>query len=951
MTLNQNDIRKNNIELLKRYHNDVWQLINTTRQEPVGKICLSQNGQPNLKVVKNGKDFFIHPDDNPQSEIKQFLNMVPESSTGLVCTVGMGLGYSALALIKNRPKIQTFLFFEPDIGIFIQALENIDLRPLLSDSRAKLIIGPSFDLESISKQFSKTLQLENIHIVKQLNLSSYKQKEYEGLYNQIFDVMLSYNMEGATLIDHGEKFLKNRFEHLRTIHHHRRLEDLQNAYSGTPSILVAAGPSLNKNIHLLSKVQGKAVIISVDSALPTLLAKGIHPDFVTSIDYSKFTYEKIADSAPESKQTSLICMPWVDISVAKKFPADNIFWTFSSTPIEKWMNACCGGSLSVGGVGTVAHLNLIASIVMGCSPHILIGQDLSYSGESDHAENVVLCNNEAMKQAIKKDNSPKIKSIDGGLLPTNKQFIAYKNMFEKIMTSNPGYYINSTAKGAHIEGTDIMPLEEAIDKYCTNGQQIFESKNHEQQKPSIDSSLINEELDYLHNEVHQLLPVFKKNSKQLKDVLRDVIRLGKKKDKIKCFTELPPNLQKKISKIDTYNKQIDSVQIIWSILETLTMEELRTSERMLGQIKRIENDPSRYLEYLEKNLIRLNDINTVRNTCTLTLKTHLETILNFHKKEKELLEKFIETKSSPTIQYQLAELYFKHGDYTLAKPIFDQIKIKNQAADVFYYLGCIAGYQTDFSLMEGYFKKALSKNLSIQNQIDEFREKITRQYIDYSEHFFNKNKRNYLQFLIKGARYNSEHAEIKRSIQNYFEEDLIKIVDMLQNDNTAIADELALDWKKEIEKNPVVEKLLHKTQLKQFYAAYGRVSLLSGNLQEALLLFEKAAQYEPDDPELLVLIADTYFTGNELAQGSVYLEKAVSIDNKFSRYWEILGDSLFNSRDYANGIRAYERCFIASPDRIELLKKIGDCYLEDGQMEAAKEAYLQFKTALEKNHV
>lgn len=46
----------------------------------------------------------------------------------------------------------------------------------------------------------------------------------------------------------------------------------------TTGIVVAAGPSLNKNINELKKAKGKSLIIAVDTALKPLLRAGIVPD-------------------------------------------------------------------------------------------------------------------------------------------------------------------------------------------------------------------------------------------------------------------------------------------------------------------------------------------------------------------------------------------------------------------------------------------------------------------------------------------------------------------------------------------------------------------------------------------------------------------------------------------------------------------------------------------------
>ena len=51
-----------------------------------------------------------------------------------------------------------------------------------------------------------------------------------------------------------------------------------------PAIIVAAGPSLNKNILELKRLKGRAFIIAVDTAIKPLLNAGIIPDMYAVVD-------------------------------------------------------------------------------------------------------------------------------------------------------------------------------------------------------------------------------------------------------------------------------------------------------------------------------------------------------------------------------------------------------------------------------------------------------------------------------------------------------------------------------------------------------------------------------------------------------------------------------------------------------------------------------------------
>ena len=54
-----------------------------------------------------------------------------------------------------------------------------------------------------------------------------------------------------------------------------------------PGIVVAAGPSLNKNIKELKKAKGKAFICAVDTAIKPLIKEGIIPDMFAVVDALK----------------------------------------------------------------------------------------------------------------------------------------------------------------------------------------------------------------------------------------------------------------------------------------------------------------------------------------------------------------------------------------------------------------------------------------------------------------------------------------------------------------------------------------------------------------------------------------------------------------------------------------------------------------------------------------
>ena len=76
------------------------------------------------------------------------------------------------------------------------------------------------------------------------------------------------------------------------------------------------------------------------------------------------------------------------------------------------------------------------------------------------------------------------------------------------------------------------------------------------------------------------------------------------------------------------------------------------------------------------------------------------------------------------------------------------------------------------------------------------------------------------------------------------------------------------------------------------------------------------------------------------------LQQAVAQDPGQALLWAEIGEALVASADCKSAIAAYEQCFLALPERVDLLWKMGDCYQLIGQHESAGAAY---EAALQKD--
>lgn len=944
-----------NLSLLQKAHPHIYTIMTENPPDPVGEVMISPSGKVNVKAINpEGKPVFFHDPNNPEAELPQFLHRVSEDFTGAVTLVGMGLGYTPLALLTQKPNIRHLAVFEPNPGVFRQALTYMDLSPILQDPRLTLSVAKKPVIEKVLAPASRVIQLESIHMLNHLASFSFEREVCENLRDKIFKHANRLSVGGATVFTFGKDFLTNRLKHLTSIHHNHLLQSLQGAFSGIPAIIVAGGPSLDKNIHLLPKAKGKAVIIAADTVLPSLLAHNISPEFITAIDPQEITFEKFADVVPEAKGISLICMPWVAPKVPKIFPAENVFWTFSGKPIEIWINSLLGGDVLTGGAGTVAHLNLLSAVIMGCSPIIFMGQDLSFSADSSHAKHAVLTDKNEMERMFKsKKDLMWVDGVNGEKVPTNRAFFGDKQYFERIITENQGHYINATEGGAHIEGTEIVPLDQTLKTYCTESHDIdgiISSSIYGKEK--LDATKLLFELKGARKMIRDLQKLIKKSDKLTHAVEKEIGKMKQRGVNCPSFTALPGSLKKKVKQIDDSHNRLDQAKSIWQMVEEITRKGLKQSERMLHDISQLEKSPGNYLNWLLKNLERHLYINSVRTDVLGVFEKELTMILNHHEKEKNLSSAIEKNASDSGHLLKLCRLYFQSEDLDLARPILETVlEINPDSAEANFLLGQIAAHHTDMEKANHLFKKA--------SELDALYRARAASVYQYFGDFYLENSQKYKvndlgtckRLMLKGLWYCPDHGKIQKELKTLFQKDYSRIIQAVNStaDSKTVDDsmELLSTWYIDLKKHKALSSCLDPKEVAYIYEIYGNQLMKEDKFSQAVESYQNSLHIVPDNPEVHILITDALFALENYDQGIHHLNTATGLDRTYGLHWESIGDFFSQSGEIEDAIFAYEQCFIAIPENIGVLKKMGDCYHASGQLEAAHAAYAQLKVKAE----
>lgn len=235
------------------------------------------------------------------------------------------------------------------------------------------------------------------------------------------------------------------------------------AFASVPALVVGAGPSLDQSLPLLKHMRHKALVLGAASVLGPMAGHGLRPHLVVALE-----------GKDESRQfVNVDYEKTVLLASLNGHPNHFVKWEGMKSyfQVNTWLPRILnwGGLLPTGGHATSAAFSL--ACLWGCSPIILIGQDLAYTGGKVHA-NARPGGEEEQRQL-----TINVPALGGGMVETSSVMQSYLEWYEEAASylrhRRPELrVINATAGGAEIAGfawqelgatLDSLPMDEDRD--------------------------------------------------------------------------------------------------------------------------------------------------------------------------------------------------------------------------------------------------------------------------------------------------------------------------------------------------------------------------------------------------------------------------------------------------------------------------------------------------------
>jgi hypothetical protein len=251
-------------------------------------------------------------------------------------------------------------------------------------------------------------------------------------------------------------------------------------FAGVPMVIIAPGPSLARNIDQVRALRGKAIITAFSHSLKPVLAAGIVPDLVVTVDPQDVRYHF---AGCDLSRTCLVNAATVHPTLFE-LPAQRFMTLSANCAIDDWIFDGVGEDAVVPGGGSVATTAFSLALKWGCDPIVFVGLDLSFPGgeyyvstSSDGEARAVVDERGVMRvagwspgfRAMKAAGGPgaaseravELPGWSGGTVPSSFMFSLFHRWFvERIRGLTDVRVFNCTEGGAFIEGMDHRPLAE-----------------------------------------------------------------------------------------------------------------------------------------------------------------------------------------------------------------------------------------------------------------------------------------------------------------------------------------------------------------------------------------------------------------------------------------------------------------------------------------------------------
>lgn len=258
---------------------------------------------------------------------------------------GVGLGVH-LQSIHNLIKSKVYFIIEDDLELFRLSLFTINYKKISKDS--KLIFSVFEEETEFSNSAAKFLEEQYYynHYLKFFRLLSHSDTKISQFHDSILQ-QPHFGFHHSTLLLHYIKAL-NYLDNYSFLN--RSVNFDNEVFTEKPFLILAAGPSLQKQKQWLKENQNHFTIIAIAATLAFLCKENIKPDIVIQLDAYEASKQHFSDDIFDFIQDSIyIFSAKVPESISSRLNKDQLFFFENGTKYKESSmkpSSPCAGSIT-----------------------------------------------------------------------------------------------------------------------------------------------------------------------------------------------------------------------------------------------------------------------------------------------------------------------------------------------------------------------------------------------------------------------------------------------------------------------------------------------------------------------------------------------------------------------------------------------------------------------------
>lgn len=520
-------IFETNLDFLSRHYPALLKAIETPIKDDYAfSKEMTRNGEMNLRIEINQISYYLHSRYNAYHEAVKWAESIADRVENVdnVLLVGIGLGYFLEELLAVT-KAKYIYVYEPSILVFKEWINSKLVEDTLSDPRIRLFaVGES---EFIPLQIANDISEQMIGSFVKVVPPIYG-KLFPSLLNQldakIKETIIQEISNMQTREFNQNTWLANGLFNLSSLIKNSSICELKDIWKdqNIKAIIVGSGPSLSRDIHYLSQLKDKCLIIAAGSSIQAMKHFGVDPHFVVSMDGTEANNRVFRNV--DTSNVPLVFLPSIYYEIIEDYKGPIYYSKYHNDLISKYLFDTLEEIPSFLSTSTVTGTAIQIAAFMGITEIILMGQDLSYPNNEYYAPGVEHIAEE-VKELQLAHSEQLVKNVDGGYNRTKGSMEVLRKDIEtlvKIMEIRGVRILNTSKGGAVIEGTEWKSLDDIVPDLLEEPSQDFD----------ITNKISKKDLKVKEKQLHEICLKLKRSQKEIDILKLKLMKLEKILDKL-----------------------------------------------------------------------------------------------------------------------------------------------------------------------------------------------------------------------------------------------------------------------------------------------------------------------------------------------------------------------------------------------------------------------------------